>query len=139
MRVLTQLAIVAAAASACGGGGGGGGDGSGSGSSDAGPVGGGFLPPDRATTWEPGIPSDVPLGMPLGDDGLPQRTTVCATVNPGGNIQAAIDNCPANQVVLLGAGTFNITATIQVKSNVVLRGAGSGPGGTVINKTNGGT
>src|SRR5262245_46447045 len=97
------------------------------------------IPADRTTTWDPGITSDVPLGMPLGADGLPQRTIVCATVDPGGNIQAAIDSCPANQVVQLGAGTFDITATIQLKSNVVLRGAGSGTGGTIVHKTNGGT
>src|SRR5262249_2857398 len=117
-----------------------GGSGGSGGSSGSGGSGGSMLiPADRTTTWEPGILSDMPLGLPLGTDGLPQRTTVCATVNPGGNIQAAIDSCPANQVVLLGAGTFDIGTTIQLKSNVVLRGAASGTGGTIINKTNGGT
>jgi hypothetical protein len=94
---------------------------------------------DRVTTWNPGILADSPLGLALGADGLPQRTTLCATVNPGGNIQAAIDSCPANQVVQLSAGTFTISSTIQLKSNVVLRGTGSGTGGTTIVKTGGGT
>ncbi len=98
-----------------------------------------IIPANRRTTWSPGILADQPLGLALGTDGLPQRTTVCATVNPGGNIQAAINGCPANQVVQLGAGTFTITSTIQLKSNVVLRGAGSGTGGTTIVKSNGGT
>src|SRR5262245_22555632 len=53
-----------------------------------------IIPPDRVTTWDPGITSDGQLGMPLGDDGLPQRTMVCATLSPGQNIQAAIDACP---------------------------------------------
>jgi hypothetical protein len=97
------------------------------------------IPADRRTQWNPGILSDVPLGLPLGSDGLPQRTTICATLNPGDNIQAAIDSCPANQVVHLAAGTFTISATIQLKSGVVLRGAGSGAGGTTIVKTGGGT
>jgi hypothetical protein len=98
-----------------------------------------IIPANRRTTWSPGILADQPLGLALGSDGLPQRTTVCATVNPGGNIQAAINGCPANQVVQLGAGTFTISSTIQLKSNVVLRGAGSGTGGTTIVKSNGGT
>ena len=97
------------------------------------------IPADRVTKWNPGILADSPLGLALGADGLPQRTTLCATVNPGGNIQAAIDSCPANQVVQLSAGTFTISSTIQLKSNVVLRGAGSGTGGTTIVKTGGGT
>jgi len=101
--------------------------------------GGGLIPADRTTRWNPGILADVPLGLPLGADGLPQRTTVCKTVNPGESIQAAIDACPDNQVVLLAPGTFTITSTVQVRSKVVLRGSGSGTGGTTIVKSNGGT
>ncbi|HTS80360.1 MAG TPA: hypothetical protein VMH40_07155, partial [Myxococcaceae bacterium] len=100
---------------------------------------GGIIPSDRTTTWNPGILGDVPLGLPLGADGLPQRTTVCSTVFPGGSIQAAIDACPANQVVRLAAGTFTVTSTLQLRSNVVLRGAGSGTAGTTIVKSGGGT
>jgi len=119
-----------------GGSGGGPSDGGGPG---PGPGPGTIIPADRVTRWNPGILADTPTGQPLGSDGLPQRTTVCATLNPGDNIQAAIDACPANQVVKLNAGTFTITSTIQVKSNVVLRGSGSGTGGTTIVKSNGGT
>ncbi len=115
------------AAAAGGGGGGGGGGGS------------AIIPADRTTRWNPGILADVPLGLPLGADGLPQRTTVCKTLNPGDNIQSAIDACPDNQVVLLAPGTFTISSTIQVRSKVVLRGSGSGSGGTTIVKSNGGT
>jgi hypothetical protein len=91
------------------------------------------------TRWNPGILADGPLGLALGADGLPQRTTLCATLNPGDNIQAAINSCPDNQVVQLAAGTFTVSSTIQLKSKVVLRGAGSGTGGTTIVKTGGGT
>jgi hypothetical protein len=126
-------------------GGGGQGDG-GSGPTGSGPGGGdggpgtlSVLSADRTTRWNPGILADTPLGLPLGSDGLPQRTTVCATLNPGDDVQAAINGCPANQVVKLNPGTFTITSTLQVKSNVVLRGSGSGAGGTTIVKSNGGT
>ncbi|HEY8041181.1 MAG TPA: hypothetical protein VIF15_15350 [Polyangiaceae bacterium] len=97
--------------------------------------------PGRITAWNPGILADVPLGLPLGADGLPQRTTTCATVVPGGDIQAAIDACPAGQVVQLGAGSFNVTSTITLKTGVVLRGAGSqgAPSGSTVARAGGGS
>ena len=100
----------------------------------------GLVPPDRVTTWDPGILSDDQLGLPLGDDGLPQRATVCATLAPGAGIQAAIDACPEGQVVLLQAGTFTVSSTVTITRGVVLRGAGSqgAPTGTTIVKTGGG-
>ena len=65
--------------------------------------------------------------------GIPNRTTVCATVNPLGggqddftNIQNAINNCPAGQVVQLGAGQFTVHVAdlpIQISTGIVLRGA----------------
>jgi len=100
-----------------------------------------LLAPDRITAWNPGILSDDQLRQPLGDDGLPQRTTVCATVDPSGDIQSAIDACPPGQVVQLAAGTFPVTSTITLTKGVVLRGSGSsgGPAGTTLAKTGGGT
>jgi hypothetical protein len=123
-------------------GGGGGGGGGGSPNIDSGPPGPGQLvDASRVTTWNPGILSDVPLGMPLGANGLPQRTKNCASVALGGNIQSAIDACPAGQVVQLAAGKYTVSATINLKSGVVLRGAGSqgAPGGTTIVRTGGGS
>jgi hypothetical protein len=96
---------------------------------------------DRITTWSPGIERDGQLGLPLRPDGLPQRTTICATLNPGGNIQAAITGCAPGQVVQLNAGTYAVSSTIVLTKGVVLRGAGSSgaPAGTTIVKTGGGT
>jgi hypothetical protein len=83
-----------------------------------------ILPPDRATTWNPGLTA---VG------GIPTRTTVCATLAPRGaglddtpQIQGAINACPAGQVVQLAAGTFNIqSGPIRLnKSNITLRGSG---------------
>jgi hypothetical protein len=100
-----------------------------------------LVDPARVTAWNPGILADDPTGQPLGADGLPQRTTSCATVAPGGDVQAAIDSCPAGQVVVLAAGTFTVSATINLKSGVVLRGAGSqgAPTGTTVVRTGGGS
>ena len=100
-----------------------------------------ILDPDRITTWNPGILHDDQLGMDLGADGLPVRSTVCATLQPGGNIQAAIDACPEGQVVQLAPGTFTIASTVTLTRGVVLRGSGSqgAPTGTTIMKTGGRT
>ena len=61
--------------------------------------------------------------------GIPNRTTVCATLSPGasaGQINSAIQNCGNNQVVKLNAGTYNLSGAIifNNKGNVTLRGAG---------------
>ena len=100
-----------------------------------------LVPADRITTWNPGILSDDQLGLPLGADGLPQRTSICATLSPGADIQAAIDACPPGQVVLLGAGSFTVASTVTLSKGVVLRGVGSqgAPGGTTIVRTGGGS
>lgn len=62
--------------------------------------------------------------------GIPNRTTVCATLNPGassGQINSAIASCPTGQVVLLNAGSYAGLGgiTFKGKSGVTLRGAGA--------------
>ncbi len=105
----------------------------------------GLLDPDYTTTWNPGILADKPTGAPLGADGLPVRTTTCATVpvqsgNATSAIQMALDGCAGkNQVVALAAGTYKVSSTIQIPNGVVLRGAGSdASSGTIVVSTNGG-
>jgi len=64
--------------------------------------------------------------------GIPNVTTVYTTLNPsGGDDTAAINNaltaCPANQVVKLNSGTFNVNGLIDyqsIGSGKVLRGNG---------------
>ncbi len=95
-----------------------------------------IIPADRRTIWNPGVPG-----------GIPARTTVCATVNAStyGNgasdatagIQAAVDGCPAGQVVQLSAGTFTINGGnyLLINKGITLRGAG--PDQTTLQKTDG--
>ena len=90
----------------------------------------GIIDPSRAIDWsKAGIPG-----------GIPNRTTICATLNPGATsaqINSAIASCPANQVVFLNAGTYTIASGINFGStnNVTLRGAG--PDQTILNFTGG--
>ncbi len=107
----------------------------------------GLLNPDLTTTWDPGILADTMTNQPLGADNLPVRTAVCASVpttsaDATSAIQTALNNCAGtNKVVLLAAGTYKTSATIQMPNGVVLRGAGSDPAAgnaTTIVSTNGG-
>jgi hypothetical protein len=79
----------------------------------------GIIDASRRIDWsEAGIPG-----------GIPNRTTICSTLNPGvtaAQINTAIAACPAGQVVYLNAGTYILAGGIDFagKSNVTLRGAG---------------
>jgi hypothetical protein len=82
-----------------------------------------ILPPERRTTWNPGLNA---VG------GIPYRTTIYRTILPSGGddtaaIQAALDTCPANQVVKLGPGNFRISGEglVMNRSNITLRGSGT--------------
>jgi hypothetical protein len=92
-----------------------------------------IIPPDRNFTWNPGM---------MSKGGIPNRTTVCATLSPigGGSddsvaIQSAVNSCPVNQVVSLSAGTFIVNNTVLISTPLTLRGAG--PGVTTLKKSNG--
>src|SRR2546427_540868 len=78
----------------------------------------GILDPSRAIDWShAGIPG-----------GIPNRATICASLDPGSTaaqIDAAIAACPPDQVVFLTAGTFTLSAGLNMKSGVTLRGAGA--------------
>jgi hypothetical protein len=80
----------------------------------------GIIHPSRATNW-------TTAGV---NGGIPNRTQVCATLNPGASvsqINSAISSCPSGQVVFLNAGTYNLSGMVNFgsKSNVTLRGAGA--------------
>lgn len=104
-----------------------------------------YVPADsmRFTTWNPGLNA---VG------GIPDRSTVYSTIKASdyGNgttdasaaIQAALNACPAGQVVLLSPGTFMVNGpTLSLNKDVTLRGAGTvkelGTGGTFLKRTNG--
>jgi hypothetical protein len=77
--------------------------------------------------------------------GIPERTTICATIDSAvyGNgvtdatdaIQDALDNCPDGQVVYAPQGTYIIRGTVHLYDNDTLRGAG--PGKTILKHVGG--
>lgn len=69
-----------------------------------------------------------------GVGGIPARTTLCTTLTSSATlsqINSALASCPSGDTVYLSAGTYNITGTINVPSNVTLRGAGANQ--TILN------
>jgi hypothetical protein len=80
----------------------------------------GILAPSRAIDWST-------AGV---TGGIPNRTTICATIDPydgpADTINNAIQNCPEGQLVKLNAGTFNLTNGIKFngQGEITLRGAG---------------
>jgi Pectate lyase superfamily protein len=95
----------------------------------------GIIPNERRIDWSlAGIPG-----------GIPERTSICATIDSAvyGNgstdataaIQQALNNCPDGQVVYLPAGTYITSDTIHLDSYGTLRGAG--PGKTVLKHSGG--
>jgi hypothetical protein len=112
--------------------------------SGVGPTPAGLLDPAYTTQWNPGILTDTPTGSALGADGLPVRATTCISVpvtsgDATSVIQSALNGCEGkNQVVLLAAGTYSVSSTVNVPSGVILRGAGPSASGTVIVSTHGG-
>jgi hypothetical protein len=79
----------------------------------------GVLAPARAVDW-----------TTAGSSSIATRTTICSTLNPGATasqINTAIANCPAEQVVKLTTGTYNLGSpgiVFNAKNSVTLRGDG---------------
>src|ERR1700730_15164338 len=90
-----------------------------------------IIPPDRDFAWNPGM---------MSKGGILSRTPVCATLSPSGGddsaaIQAQLDSCPSEQVVMLNPGTFTVNNYLLIHSPITLRGSGAGI--TILKKTNG--
>lgn len=84
-----------------------------------------ILNPARAIDWSAsGVPG-----------GIPNRSNICSSIQAStyGNgtsdstrgIQAALNGCPGNGVVMLSSGTFLLDSSLSIPSNVSLRGAGA--------------
>lgn len=96
-------------------------------------------------SWGPILPAGNGVDWTkAGVGGIPARPDICARLKPAAitdEINFALQTCHDGQTVLLAPGVYNIDGTIQVPSNVTLRGAGAdltilkavgGSGGDVI-------
>ncbi|HUV68952.1 MAG TPA: glycosyl hydrolase family 28-related protein [Terracidiphilus sp.] len=71
-----------------------------------------------------------------GVGGIPARGSKCAVLTPSATIveiNSALASCPSGETVYLTAGTYTISGTVNVPSNVTLRGAGADL--TILNAT----
>ena len=90
-----------------------------------------LLPADRMAAWNPGL---------MSEGGIPNRTIIYKTLSPSGGddsaaIQAALNNAPAGQVVMLNPGTFVVNSLLMIHRPITLRGSGAGV--TTLVKPNG--
>jgi Pectate lyase superfamily protein len=96
-------------------------------------------PFSQAQLWKPILsPGQAIDWSSAGVGGIPARNTKCAIVFPPATfteINTALASCPGGDAVYLAAGTYSITGTIRVPSNVTLRGAGASL--TILNATGG--
>jgi hypothetical protein len=94
-----------------------------------------IIPAYRSIDWSyAGIPG-----------GIPERTTICTTIDSAvygdgvidatDAIQTALDNCPDEQVVYLPEGSYRIGSTVHLYDYDTLRGAG--PGKTILKNSGG--
>lgn len=94
----------------------------------------------EAQSWSPILNNSQAIAWTnSGVGGIPARTTNCATLTSSATvsqINSALASCPSGQTVYLSAGTYSITGTINVPSNVTLRGAGADS--TILNATGSG-
>ncbi|MGC1871370.1 MAG: glycosyl hydrolase family 28-related protein [Acidobacteriaceae bacterium] len=93
-----------------------------------------------AQLWSPILNANQAIDWSSsGVDGIPARTSNCASLTSAATlaqINSALASCPSGQTVYLATGTYSIPGTINVPSNVTLRGAGADQ--TILNATGGG-
>lgn len=94
-----------------------------------------ILSSSRATDWSnAGLPATLPSGETTPNPWTPPTRTQCTTSQCntvlGGtvtvsSINSAITSASAGTYVLIPSGTFSLSGTINMKSNVTLRGSGA--------------
>jgi hypothetical protein len=95
----------------------------------------GIISPARSANWsQAGIPGGIPSGS-----WTQCGATVSAYNGSASTITTLLASCSANQYVLLGPGTFNLTGQIAfpTKGHVVLRGSGANSTFVVIGSSGG--
>src|SRR5579862_1217967 len=83
------------------------------------------IPEDRRIDWKPGIPGGIPVYPPFASvKDAPYGAKGDGKNDDTAAIQKAIDACPLGKAVLLPAGTYRLTARINLLKGIALRGEG---------------
>jgi hypothetical protein len=88
-------------------------------------IGAQLFPADRVIDWSQ-----------AGAGEIPSRPEICARLTASASLQqinAALRNCPPGETVFLDPGTYAVPGTIEIPSDVTLRGAGADR--TILNAT----
>jgi hypothetical protein len=85
-----------------------------------------IIPSERRIDWKPGIPGGIPEYPVCANVKDPPYSAVGdGLVDDTSAIQQAIDDCPSGTAVLLPAGDYMITSTLEIfEKAIVLRGEG---------------
>jgi hypothetical protein len=85
-----------------------------------------IIPSDRRIEWSPGIPGGIPeYAVCANVKDPPYSAAGDGLVDDTSAIQQAIDDCPSGTAVLLPAGNYKITSTLEIfEKAIVLRGEG---------------
>jgi hypothetical protein len=82
-----------------------------------------------AQSWIPILNSKQAIDWSnAGAGSIPARATHCAELTSSetlSQINSALASCPSGETVYLAAGTYSITGSVRIPSNVTLRGAGA--------------
>ncbi len=83
------------------------------------------LPEDRRMEWKPGIPGGIP-SLPVFANVRHARYGARGDgrADDTASIQRALDDCPEGKAVLVPAGTYRLTASLDIRRGIVLRGEG---------------
>lgn len=80
-------------------------------------------------SWKPILPTGKGIDWAIAGVGvIPDRAGICVHLKPWASVDEinfALASCRDGQTVFLAAGTYLIDGTIQIPSNVTLRGAGA--------------
>jgi hypothetical protein len=83
------------------------------------------IPEDRRMDWKPGVPGGIPAYPVFANaKAAPYNAKGDGKADDTAAIQKALDDCPEGKAVLLPAGTYRLTAALNIQKSVVLRGEG---------------
>ncbi len=89
----------------------------------------GVAVPGWSQSWQSILPAGSGIDWTTAGAGkIPARTKACARLKPKADVDEinfALNTCGDGQAVLLEPGVYTIDGTIQIPSNVTLRGAGA--------------